>query len=755
MRKNRKLCTLLLVALFAVAFSALVGCKPQSESSDNSNPNDSSSEVTAELFLEDKTISLIVGDEVRLKTSYNVVEGADPILYVSDNRQVVEIAEDGKLQAVGVGETNVTVSYAGETKICKVSVTLGDYVPTLEFKEKQEDVISTLLSESVNLTSQVFFNGKYYDDVQIKYSYSDESIGTVDENGIFIPKKFGTTTVTVSGVWRGQENPLMQKTVTINVSTSLLVSVNGGQQTFELYTMSSHNGQAYATSMPFVVTVEEESTGDFIDVDVSVVEGFDIIEFDGGVITANSNYKVGTAVIAAQGELEDYGQIYFEWEVSVSLPTPIDKTQTNYDLDLSKGIFSNEDLQELVNVTSPTELCALFIDGEQIELVDGKITNVKADITLKLKEVILATTTQVVKTKATLYTKIFYTADDLLYKGDNNGSTYWCSYFSVNMNKEAVERGEFVPVNVSGTTYYAIDGVYCLGADIDLTNDTRLMRHASVDQGVAYNTLASDSSIAVGFIGTFDGRGHSISGMTVDTGGLFGGIGGGAKICNLAVKDAKYNSTARNAGVFAKFIAGKTTDYAMFENIYVSIAPQDNFKWNVTESELGSVNGRTGSDAILAFMCAPATHWNNLVVDVSAVGEINVVGRGLFNTVRSDTGETSEINTKLANMKNTFVISSAPLLVGYYTDKETLVLVDAQNQPELSISATYSYAYLTTSSNVMFTKASYVGVATSSSLYRFDTKAAMATYISENSLNISNFTTDCWDISSGVPVWRN
>ncbi len=65
-----------------------------------------------------------------------------------------------------------------------------------------------------------------------------------------------------------------------------------------------------------------------------------------------------------------------------------------------------------------------------------------------------------------------------------------------------------------------------------------------------------------GFRGTFDGNGCTISGLTVNTYGIFGQVGGGGVVKNVRFESVYLGA---NAGLFARFAYNCT-----FENIYVS-----------------------------------------------------------------------------------------------------------------------------------------------------------------------------------------
>jgi len=119
---------------------------------------------------------------------------------------------------------------------------------------------------------------------------------------------------------------------------------------------------------------------------------------------------------------------------------------------------------------------------------------------------------------------------------------------------------------------YPMDGDYTLVADIDLTE---------VENFTPIGGSESECGIVEGknvFTGTFDGRNHTIVGLSIDVSttarvhvGLFGSVGSPDKndpavVKNLIIKDVSITGSARGSATYAA-LCGQTNGYAEIDNI--------------------------------------------------------------------------------------------------------------------------------------------------------------------------------------------
>ena len=528
----KKLNKFLTAALLTVSFASLAACVVTPNDSSSSDSASTETQVKADLYLEKVKLNMMLGDEFQLKAVYNEIAGAS-LVYDSLEKTVATVSADGTVSAMGVGTATITASYGGETATCTVTVTTSDYEPTLRFEENLQSAVVVNRTENVNLNTYVSFNGKSFTDAAVQYTYSDETVGSVDENGYFKPAKTGKTTVTLKAVWRGMENALMEKSVEITVKSGTVATANGEQKVFTLYTVGSHGGQTYQTEMPFDVKVtEDDGTTPVSGLTVSVVEGADLLTYANGQITTKGKY--GSAIVAAQGQDELHGSIYHEFRVDIVRPVAessyvgnLCATDGSLDLDAMTKIFGKADTQVYSAESETTELT----------VEDGKILG----FTQTENAVPQAQ-------KLTVYNdEVGYEISVKVYAGvirtPSDFSKLVCAPKTSTQSTKS---------NVNTLT-----GYYILGNDVDMA-DVTLESQGNNITGAAWYEFEK-----VGFRGIFDGQGYTIKNFKAPSYGMFGVIGQGAVIKNMGITNVTLSSWGKST--LAAYVVGAT-----LENLYIS-----------------------------------------------------------------------------------------------------------------------------------------------------------------------------------------
>jgi hypothetical protein len=300
----------------------------------------------------------------------------------------------------------------------------------------------------------------------------------------------------------------------------------------------------------------------------------------------------------------------------------------------------------------------------------------------------------------------------------------------------------------SKTPTKTITGYYVLDKDIDAST------YAMPTHGHISTTYDTTKMPNVGFQGTFDGCGYTISGITFGTEqqalvddatsktyrtlwnlnaySLFGIIGKNATIKNFALTDVQFMLKNGKATMYTAQCAGLATwiNGATIENVYVSIKGiVDYYDANSTAK---NVKNNTCVSA-LAYGIYSATTMNNVVVDYTYSGDdvLSVTKSSVF--VQRKCANSDASITEISSWKNVYVISEKKIVI--------------QTGSNLLWAANDTNYVAGTSTGALVT-----------GLYQY---ADMDTWkqAQESDSTKNDFTSfkdvACWDLTTGVPVWGN
>ena len=196
---------ILLTLLSIVLFVSLCAC---SENEDNNPANSSLAEsvqstsdetstsvetpAAPSIKLPTNNLQLYIGQSAKLTPS---AENVEMLYFQTSDDKVATIDQTGLITAVGVGTVTISVFGSG------ASANL-----TLNVLKPEDDASISFSSESVTVS--------FYDEVALEpifvncsgpftWTSSDESVLTVDGNGMIFPKKIGTADVQVNGNGKG------------------------------------------------------------------------------------------------------------------------------------------------------------------------------------------------------------------------------------------------------------------------------------------------------------------------------------------------------------------------------------------------------------------------------------------------------------------------------------------------------------------------------------------------------------------------
>lgn len=146
------------------------------------------------LAMSTTSIQLGKGDIFQLKPTLIPADATDRILYSVSGSGIVQIDDEGVMQALEYGSTTVVVSLDNGTNI-SVDVKVGIEVSKLKINYLSKNQIS--LAKKQSRTIDVTVSPKNASKKDLVWSSEDESIATVNQKGKITGKKVGTTTITV------------------------------------------------------------------------------------------------------------------------------------------------------------------------------------------------------------------------------------------------------------------------------------------------------------------------------------------------------------------------------------------------------------------------------------------------------------------------------------------------------------------------------------------------------------------------------
>lgn len=179
MKKRVSILTLL-ICLFACCFAAC---------SKNASP---STTVTYSFSLNRTEITLDAGETFALVA----VCGNATVAFDTSDAAVVTVDENGKITAVGAGETFVNATANGETRSCKVTV----YAPEYKLVLDKDDEITVAQNAAIEITATLLRDG-VEKETKIEWSVTNAATCTLNANGstaVFQSAAAGEYVITVS-----------------------------------------------------------------------------------------------------------------------------------------------------------------------------------------------------------------------------------------------------------------------------------------------------------------------------------------------------------------------------------------------------------------------------------------------------------------------------------------------------------------------------------------------------------------------------
>ncbi len=470
----------------------------------------------------------IIGETALLSPTYTRVDGYS-MRYTSSDPSVVTVSRLGEIEAVGVGEATITVQYSdgtnGVTKECAVTVSLGQYVPTLNVSGEVNGKVSMTKDTSYTIQTYVDYMNKAFQGAQLTYEIDDETVATIDETGKITPIKTGTAEIRIKGTWNGAT--LDTCTVALEVMPSVVFLNNG--EAFEsvvtLYTTATFAGKSYRTTMDNMFTVSVDGGSNYdANVEFETAEGESIATLGFANITAKT---YGTTQVRVYKEIN--GKTYertFELRVERPFMT-VSETVPLFATNLGTWVDEKD---------SNARKGLLEFDAIKNNLIDG--ANTLVDVYQDGKKLTFDNATGVINGVTSS-------------KNSERGT----ATLTIGTAKTMYE----VKMETLGNVVYSVDDLVAMGNSGVHDNYWELQNNIDATGKTITNTSSS-------FTGTFNGNGYTISNLTLaENSSLFGSGSKTSVVKNLALK----NLTATKAYYFFTRGAG---DGTTIDNVYIQLS---------------------------------------------------------------------------------------------------------------------------------------------------------------------------------------
>lgn len=296
-----------------------------------------------------------------------------------------------------------------------------------------------------------------------------------------------------------------------------------------------------------------------------------------GVTVEGGKLKIAEVADAGAFSLTVKNEM-FSLTATVNFEVLLPSTEIDTLLELSKATTANEkDIQEIAydKITADNvrglavkkagdETYTTLTANDDYTAAAGKVTLTVAGLTklsVGANNIRLQLNTEVREyTNVMVYTKVITTADEL-------------------MAVFGAEENRIKGSAAANAILYGQGTYYVLGNDINAAGVKRMEDNWT-------NDLRANGN---GFLGIFDGKGHTIDKLTLQNGGLFGNLSGDAIVRNFALTNLTLTSARKDYQPSA--IAYRIYGNARIENVFIHIT-------TVTEATNGNFEGNGGARGI-------------------------------------------------------------------------------------------------------------------------------------------------------------
>ncbi len=487
-------------------------------------PETPQSEVTLKFIDAPSTITMGEAKSLIYVVSNNSDQLA--LTFESSNTGVVTIDNLGNIEAISVGQAEITAKCGTAEAKFTLNVVKDDGVPQFLFNNyiNETDTQSVSVGGKLNLSGYVFYNGRNFTDATVSYTADEPNVISVDANGVLTGLAKGDVTLTITASWREMSSSLLTKKLDVSVVdyTQILLK-DGSVSEVELYTIAEFDQKTYSTNFnlgsdaQFMVNGQDvTSQTTFTVIDNQAISGSssnNAVELSSNVITA---VNCGTATLKAEAVV---GGQTISQTVPIKVNRPVKEYSDKVSFSVSDGEFVElEDMFGGSVTLAEAYQSGGYGEGTKLTLDGNRITNFNlTDKNVPQDDYVTLFTAQVgVKVNMTAYYKVIRTASDL------------ASVYSNNATAATTTTGYFFVAN-----------------DIPYDANVAITPH--------YDALNSTWST---FSGVFDGNGKTIE-YAITRGGLF---------------DTLRTATIKNASFIVKAVPAAQNGYSVGGGQFVILA---------------------------------------------------------------------------------------------------------------------------------------------------------------------------------------
>ena len=539
MKKLKYIILIFLTAAIVISVGVYFAYKVKNKGSEESNP-----EPTVNTFIEINPLKVVLDVYEQQELQATIRKGAEYIFeavtWSIENSDIATISDEGIVAAISAGTTKATARYGDKKADCEIVVLNSGAKANLALVDY---AVEMRVNETKRMAPIVRFKGCSYTDAKFSYKVEDESVVKISKSGVVEALKYGKTKVTVSASWRGitgDDASLLTKEFTVKVKDDIHATIE--DNAYVVYQKDTE-----IEGVKFSNTADVEYSLTWAENDIKDGATLTWYSSDEGVLKVENGKLFGVSVGTADvycSYVSDKGDEYISNTVSVQVIFPvIDKTDVlSFTIDKTtvltgQKVFGTDiDIKyiECDGVSVSTE-SAGAIDFDKMENGEHVITVYNEGYGYKIKSYIC--------------TSVIRTIDDLKalqYKGKNIGG----------------------------------GNLYALGNDID-------------GKGAVIEGASTGWSQNSGFQGEIDGRGYTVSNITVGSCGIFGTLG------KAKIHDINFEGITLK-GVWRASLLAATCYNSTLENITVSFKEigRPNHEASGTSNECGLLVSRQTNVAV-------------------------------------------------------------------------------------------------------------------------------------------------------------